>query len=56
MSVSYVETRNALVGHDVLRTGVVICHARDGQFGMAVHRGLASHCPFCDDRIFAYAT
>lgn len=56
MSVTYVETRNARAGHEVLRTGVVICYAHGRQFGHAVKDGLRHCCPTCGDQVYTFAS
>jgi hypothetical protein len=56
MSVTHLETRNVRTGHEVLRTGVVICYMNGRQFGKAVQEGLRHCCPSCGDQVYTYAS
>lgn len=55
MSVTYLEERNTRAGHEVLRTGVVICYRQERRFGKAVPRELKHVCPFCEEQVFTFA-
>ena len=56
MSVTHLETRNVRTGHEVLRTGVVICYMNGRQFGRAVPDGLRHCCPSCGDQVYTFAS
>lgn len=56
MSVTYLESRNAHAGHEVLRSGVVICYRNGRQFGRAVQDGLMHCCPVCRDQVYTFAS
>lgn len=56
MTVTYVEARNKMGGHEVLRnSGVIICYHNGRQVGHPVQSGHQHQCPFCQHQVFTFA-
>jgi hypothetical protein len=56
MSLTYMESRNATAGHEVLRgSGIVICYRQGRQFGRPVADDLLHRCPFCSEQVYTFA-